>query len=64
MEHALQFIDMNTQEGRDLVEKIDREKEAMVNQGQQLYARIKKSSKYYYQNDMAKHDPKRWGWPM
>jgi hypothetical protein len=30
----------------------------------QLYAKIKKSSKYYYQNDWAKAEPNRWGWPF
>lgn len=29
--------------------------------GQQLYAKIKRSSKYYYQNDWAKKDPASWG---
>ena len=30
-------------------------------QGQQLYAKIKKSSKYYHQNECAKSEPERWG---
>lgn len=32
-----------------------------VKRGQQLFAKIKKSSKYYDQNEWAKADPQRWG---
>lgn len=31
---------------------------------QQIYAKIKKSSKYFSQNDFAKNNPTRWGWPF
>lgn len=31
---------------------------------QQLYAKIKKSSKYFDQNWYAERNPERWGWPF
>lgn len=31
---------------------------------QQLFAKIKRSSKYYNQNECAKEAPQQWGWPF
>ncbi|WP_374347705.1 hypothetical protein [Chitinimonas sp.] len=31
---------------------------------QQLYAKIKRSSKYFHQNAHAQANPDRWGWPF
>jgi hypothetical protein len=31
---------------------------------QQIYAKIKKSSKYFDQNRLAQEDPQRWGFPF
>ncbi|WP_337881742.1 hypothetical protein [Chromobacterium haemolyticum] len=45
----MQLFDMNTKEGRDAVDAYEKEREAMVTKGQQLYAKIKRSSKYYGQ---------------
>lgn len=39
----------------------ERDKAERINRGQQFYAKIKRSSKYYDQNDCAKADPARWG---
>lgn len=46
---------------RTQIEQQQREKEAAINRGQQLFAEIKKSSKYFHQNDCAKNEPARWG---
>jgi hypothetical protein len=43
------IVDMNTEKGRAEVERYEREKAASVRRGQQLYAKIKRSSKYYGQ---------------
>lgn len=32
--------------------------------GQRLYAKIKDSSKYFYQNEIAQRSPERFGWPF
>lgn len=45
----MQIFDMNTQEGRDAVAAYEKQREAMTTKGQQLYAKIKRSSKYYGQ---------------
>jgi len=42
----MQLFDMNTQEGRDALAAYEQKREAMLNKGQQLYATIKRSSKY------------------
>lgn len=55
------IIDMGTPEGKARVEQYEREKAATVRRGQQLYAKIKKSSKYYSQNSFAQKEPERWG---
>jgi hypothetical protein len=47
----MQLFDMNTEEGRAAVEQYEREREAMAAQGQQLYAKIKRTSKYYGQTE-------------
>lgn len=46
---TLQLFDINTQEGRDAVAAYEKQREAMATKGQQLYAKIKRSSKYYGQ---------------
>jgi hypothetical protein len=43
--------DMSTEEGRAKVDAYERETAEMVRHGQQLYARIKRSSKYYGQGE-------------
>lgn len=45
----MQIFDMNTKEGRDAVAAYEKQREAMTTKGQQLYAKIKRSSKYYGQ---------------
>lgn len=45
----------------DDIARFEREKTERAKQGQRLYAKIRKSSKYYDQNDLAKADPERWG---
>lgn len=45
----MQLFDMNTQEGRDAVAEYDRKFKDTLTKGQQLYAKIKRSSKYYGQ---------------
>lgn len=56
-----EIIDLGTPEGQARAEAADREKDGMVRRGQQLYAKIKKSSKYFSQNWSAEQDPERWG---
>lgn len=46
---------------REQIEQQQREKEAGVKRGQQLFAKIKKSSKYFHQNQWAKNQPAHWG---
>jgi hypothetical protein len=60
MEH-MEIVDMSTEEGRATVEEYDRDKAETVRFGQQLFAKIKRSSKYYNQNEWAEAEPKRWG---
>lgn len=60
----LEIIDLTTDEGRARADELDREADAVVSQGQQLYAKIKKSSKYFNQNSFAQAEPERWGWPF
>lgn len=45
----MQLFDMNTQEGRDAVAEYEKQREAMVTKGQQIYAKIKRNSKYFGQ---------------
>ncbi len=45
----MQLFDMNTQEGRDAVAEYDRKFKDTLTKGQQLYAKIKRSSKYFGQ---------------
>ena len=49
--HSIKFLDMNTEEGRAEVEAYEAAKAAKVKRGQQLYAKIKKTSKYYGQGE-------------
>lgn len=42
----MQLFDMNTQEGRDAVAAYEQQRKDLVSKGQQLYAKIKRSSKY------------------
>lgn len=46
---STQVFDMNTQEGRDAIAEHERQRAQLVSKGQQLYAKIKRSSKYYGQ---------------
>ena len=46
---------------RAQIEAYEREKEGQIRQGQQLYAKVKRNSHYYHQNDWAKAEPERWG---
>lgn len=39
----------------------EREQAKRLEKGQPLYAKIKRSSKYYSQNSYAKAEPQRWG---
>ena len=50
MEHY-EFVDMSTEEGRAKVDAYEAEKDEMVKSGQQLYAKIKRTSKYYGQTE-------------
>lgn len=56
-----EIVDMKTEEGRSKVETYEREKEKAIKVGQQLYAKIKKSSKYYNQNNWCIQQPERFG---
>jgi len=56
-----EIVDMSTADGRAKVEAHEKAKAEKVKSGQQLYAKIKKSSKHYSQNDIAKRDPESWG---
>ena len=49
MQTNIEIIDMNTLEGRAKSAAYKAQKQALVEQGQQIYAKIKKSSKYYGQ---------------
>lgn len=50
--HAhMEVFDMNNEEHRRQVEEIDRMKAASDRRGQQIYARIKRTSKYYGQGE-------------
>lgn len=42
-----EIVDMKTEEGRSKVETYEREKEKAIKVGQQLYAKINKSSPIY-----------------
>ena len=46
---SYRILDMGTPEGRAECERHDAEKAEQVKRGQQLYAKIKRSSKYYGQ---------------
>lgn len=58
---AYDLIDASTPEGRLKIAQYEHEHAEKITRGQQLYAKIKRSSKYCYQNDLAIADPKRWG---
>lgn len=60
MQH-MEIVDMSTEEGRAKVDEYERDKAETVRYGQQIYAKIKRSSKYYNQNEWAAAEPKRWG---
>ena len=55
------LIDASTPEGRLKIAQYEQEQAEKIKRGQQLYAKIKRGSKYCYQNDLAIADPKRWG---
>ena len=48
---SYRFLDMGTAEGRAEAESYERSKAEKVRSGQQLYAKIKRSSKYYGQGE-------------
>ena len=48
---SYRILDMATPEGRAECERYDAEKAEKVKSGQQLYAKIKRSSKYYGQGE-------------
>lgn len=48
-----ELVDMGTEDGRSKVAAYEEAKAEKVKSGQQLYAKIKKSSKYYGQGDGA-----------
>lgn len=56
-----EIVDASTPEGRSKIAQYEQEKAQKLKQGQQIYAKIKRSSKYYHQNEWAKADPSRWG---
>ncbi len=60
----MEMIDLGTPEGRARADEFEREAAREAATGQQLYAKIKKSSKYYNQNSWAQAEPERWGWPF
>jgi hypothetical protein len=64
MKTTLETVDASTDEGCLGLAEYEGEMEENVSRGQKLYAKVKKSSKYFYQNDWAKNDPDRWGWPF
>ena len=49
MQNSIEFFDMNTSDGRAQLAAHEAEKDSMINLGQQIFAKIKKSSKYYGQ---------------
>lgn len=57
----MDILDMHTDDGRTKAAEHNHRKKEMVAQGQQLYATIKRSSKYYSQNALAKAEAQRWG---
>lgn len=48
---SYEVVDMGTEEGRAKVAAFERAKAEIVKSGQQLYAKIKRSSKYYGQGE-------------
>jgi hypothetical protein len=50
---SYRILDMGTPEGRAESERYHAEKAEKVKSGQQLYAKIKRSSKYYGQGEMG-----------
>lgn len=56
MRSANRIIEMSTPEGREEVDSYKRNKQELVQRGQQLYAKIKRSSKYFSQNESAKQN--------
>jgi hypothetical protein len=45
----MQIFDITTQEGRDSIAEFEKRRVKLAGKGQQLYAQIKRSSKYYGQ---------------
>ena len=56
---AYDLIDASTPKGRLKIAQYEQEQAEKITRGQQLYAKIKRSSKYCYQNDLTIADPKR-----
>lgn len=57
----IESLDMGTEEGRSKAEEHERAQAHQVRLGQQLYAKIKPTSKYFLQNDWAMAEAARWG---
>lgn len=60
----LEAVRLDKNDARAEYERRQNEKSAFVRQGQQLYAKVKESSKDSGQNAIAKNDPEQWGWPF
>jgi hypothetical protein len=60
MSHV-EAVNLQTENGRAAVAEYERENSAEGGRGQQLYAKIKRTSRYAYQNAQAKEEPQRWG---
>ena len=61
---GITLLDLTTPEGMAEYKEHNRQRDEFVRTGQQLYAKVKRSSKYYHQNTSAQEDPDRWGWPF
>ena len=57
-------LDMMDPAQRATAEEFDRQDAEFYNTPQQLYAKVRSDSKYAHQNEWAKRDPARWGWPF
>jgi hypothetical protein len=59
MYNELKVFDMNTQAGRAALAEYEQQRVAKSSEGQQIYAKIKRSSKYYGQTDPGEIFPVR-----
>lgn len=51
MQNTFELVDPSTPEGKARIEKHERERAELIKRGQQIYARIKRTSKYYGQGE-------------